>query len=190
MRIYTRTGDQGQTSVIGGRVFKDDIQVEAYGTIDELNSFVGQAISLADAEVFTDLQENLLQIQQELFDCGSDLAFVKRSADSQYKVTSGLVEQLEKWIDLYEEENTPLEKFILPGGTMLASTLHVCRTVCRRAERRVITLSRNTEVNQEVVKYLNRLSDYFFAVARIANLRQQTEDIEYIRSAKVFGRKS
>ncbi|MFD1178485.1 cob(I)yrinic acid a,c-diamide adenosyltransferase [Paenibacillus puldeungensis] len=189
MPIYTRTGDQGQTSVIGGRVYKDDERVEAYGTIDELNSFVGQATSLASTAIFDDLREQLLQIMQELFDCGSDLAYVKLS-ESKYKVTPELGERLEAWIDRYESENPPLERFILPGGTPLASALHICRTVCRRAERRAITLSRKTEVNQDVVKYLNRLSDYFFAVARTANKRLQVPDVEYVRSGKVFGEKS
>ncbi|MUG87366.1 cob(I)yrinic acid a,c-diamide adenosyltransferase [Paenibacillus timonensis] len=188
MSIYTRSGDQGQTSVIGGRVTKDDAQVEAYGTIDELNSFVGQAVCLSDEETFGELHEQLLQIQQELFDCGSDLAYVKLS-ESRYKVTSELAEQLEAWIDRYELENPPLEKFILPGGTPLAAVLHICRTVCRRAERGVVTLGKSKEINAEVLKYLNRLSDYFFAAARNANHRAKVADIEYVRSGKVFGNK-
>lgn len=188
MSIYTRSGDQGQTSVIGGRVSKDDAQVEAYGTIDELNSFVGQAASIADEEALGDLREQLLQIQQELFDCGSDLAYVKLS-ESRYKVTPELAERLEAWIDRHESENPPLEKFILPGGTPLAAALHVCRTVCRRAERRAVTLGKVKEINAEVLKYLNRLSDYFFAAARTANHRRQVADIEYVRSRKVFGSK-
>lgn len=189
MKIYTRTGDQGQTSVIGGRVYKDDDRVEAYGTIDELNSFVGMAESYAEAGLFDDLKAELQQIQHELFDCGSDLAYV-RTDESRFKVGPEMAERLESWIDRYETENPPLEKFILPGGTLLASSLHVCRTVCRRAERRAVTLSKQAEVNSDAVKYLNRLSDYFFAAARMANARQQTADVEYARSAKVFGKKS
>lgn len=189
MPIYTRTGDQGQTSVIGGRVDKDDVRVEAYGSIDELNSFVGQAAALTDGEMFDDMREQLLQIQQELFDCGSDLAYVKLS-ESRYKVTPEPAEHLEVWIDQYQAESPPLEKFILPGGTQLASALHICRTVCRRAERRAITLSHAKDVNPEVLKYLNRLSDYFFAAARAANARLKVADIEYVRSRKVFGNKS
>lgn len=187
--IYTRTGDQGQTSVIGGRVYKDDARVEAYGTIDELNSFIGLAISYADPELFADLIENLQQIQQELFDCGSDLAYA-RLDESRFKVGPEMAEQLEAWIDKYEAENPVLEKFILPGGTGLSSALHVCRTVCRRAERQAVTLSRSNEVNGDVIKYLNRLSDLFFAAARTANARLHTPDVEYIRGAKVFGNKS
>ncbi len=189
MTIYTRTGDQGQTSVIGGRVYKDDERVEAYGTIDELNSFVGQAVSLAEGEKFTDLREDLLQVQQELFDCGSDLAFVKIK-ESKYKVGPELWQRLEQWVDRYEQENPVLERFILPGGSQLAAVLHVCRTVCRRAERRVVTLGHQTEINEDVLKYINRLSDFFFTVARTANARLQVPDVEYVRSRKVFGHKS
>lgn len=188
MRIYTRTGDEGETSVIGGRVLKDDLQVEAYGTIDELNCFVGQVISLMEAESLQDLKENMIEIQHELFDCGSDLAFVKLS-ESKYKVGPDKVTRLEQWMDAYMEETPELERFILPGGTLLASTLHVCRTVCRRAERRVVTLGREKEINPDVRRYLNRLSDYFFVVARTANARSGVADIEYVRSKKVFGRK-
>lgn len=191
VNLYTRTGDAGQTSIIGGRVDKDDARIEAYGTIDELNSFVGQAVSLMDTNsgIFADMKEELLQIQHELFDCGSDLAYARLNED-RYKVGAELAERLETWIDRLEQNNPPLEKFILPGGTSLAAILHVCRTVCRRAERRAVTLRHQHEVNPEVLTYLNRLSDYFFAAARTANARMHVQDIEYVRSAKVFGRKS
>ncbi|KAA9005329.1 cob(I)yrinic acid a,c-diamide adenosyltransferase [Paenibacillus spiritus] len=187
MAIYTRSGDRGETSVIGGRVSKDDARVEAYGTIDELNSLVGQAHSLADSEHFADLRQQLLEIQHELFDCGSDLAYAKpEDSGMTPKVTSALVERLEKWIDALQAENPPLEKFILPGGTLLSSTMHVCRTVCRRAERRTITLARETAVPPESIRYLNRLSDYFFAAARTANVRSGVADVEYVRGSRVF----
>ncbi|MEW4368810.1 cob(I)yrinic acid a,c-diamide adenosyltransferase [Paenibacillus kandeliae] len=189
MGIYTRTGDEGRTSVIGGRVSKDDIRVEAYGTIDELNSFVGQAVALAQVEQYTDLQEDLLLIQQELFDCGSDLAFVSLQ-ESRYKVHDEMAERLEQWMDEYEQENPQLERFILPGGTPLAAALHVCRTVCRRAERRTVTLGAEHEINPAVRRYLNRLSDYFFVIARTANVRADVPDIEYMRSQNVFRRDS
>ncbi|MEK4996064.1 MULTISPECIES: cob(I)yrinic acid a,c-diamide adenosyltransferase [Paenibacillus] len=186
MAIYTRTGDAGQTSVIGGRVGKDDVRVEAYGTIDELNCFVGQARSLMEIDNFDDVREQLLEIQHELFDCGTDLAFVRLADGGQYMVTSEMAQRLEGWIDTLQEENPPLEKFILPGGSQLASVLHVCRTVCRRAERRAVTLGRTADINPEAVIYLNRLSDYFFALARTANTRSGITDVEYIRSKKVF----
>lgn len=112
MAIYTRTGDKGETSVIGGRVGKDDVRVEAYGTIDELNCFVGQARSLMEDERFADVREQLLEIQHELFDCGSDLAFVKIS-ESKYKVKSEMAVRLEGWIDELQAENPVLERFIL-----------------------------------------------------------------------------
>lgn len=190
MGIYTRTGDEGQTSVIGGRVVKDDDRVEAYGTIDELNCFVGQAISLIDDArgSFEDLKEQLSEIQQELFDCGSDLAFVNIT-ENRYKVKDDKVARLEQWIDLFDAENPKVERFIIPGGTPLSSALHVCRTVCRRAERRAVTLGQHTDINPSVRRYLNRLSDYFFVVARTANARQQVQDVEYVRSKKVFRRK-
>ncbi|KGE18583.1 cob(I)yrinic acid a,c-diamide adenosyltransferase [Paenibacillus wynnii] len=185
MAIYTRTGDKGETSVIGGRVGKDDVRVEAYGTIDELNCFVGQARSLMEDENLADVREQLLEIQHELFDCGADLAFVEIS-EAKYKVKSEMAERLEGWIDSLEEENPKIERFILPGGNPLSSILHICRTVCRRAERRAVTLGRSVDINPEVVTYLNRLSDYFFSLARAANHRAGIADVEYVRSAKVF----
>ena len=185
MKMYTRTGDAGHTSVVGGRVRKDDLRVEAYGTIDELNSFVGQAAVLAAGSLLNDLRGQLIQIQHELFDCGSDLAFVEQG-EHPYKVTQDKTNSLEIWMDTYEEENPPLERFILPGGSSLAASLHVCRTVCRRAERRVISLASEHDVNPEVQKYINRLSDYFFVAARLANTRQQVSETEYERSGKVF----
>ncbi len=186
MNIYTRTGDEGLTSVIGGRVSKDDIRVETYGTIDELNSFVGVAVSMIIGHpLYEDLSQQLVRIQHELFDCGSDLAYV-RKGDRNEKVQLEMTEQLEAWIDQYQDEAPPLRRFILPGGSMLSSQLHVCRTVCRRAERLVVTMARTVEVNAEVRRYLNRLSDYFFTMARVVNARDRIGDVEYERSADVF----
>lgn len=190
MRIYTRTGDKGQTGVIGGRVDKDDIRVEAYGTVDELNCFVGQTISVLSGDKFADLKADLQLIQHELFDCGSDLALLKQEL-RPYKVTAEMVDRLEAWIDKYDAETPDITRFILPGGSMASSLLHVCRTVCRRAERRVVTLSKSTDIiNDEVRRYLNRLSDLFFTVARTANFREGEPDVEYARSPEVFRRKS
>ena len=187
MKIYTKTGDAGQTSLIGGRVRKDDLRVEAYGTIDELNCFVGQAQALAQQEEqLADLSELLKNIQHELFDCGSDLAFASLSEDKM-KVTREMTDALEPWIDRFVEETPALRRFVLPGGSYLSASLHVCRTVCRRAERRVVTLTAHHEINVEVQRYLNRLSDFFFAAARLANTRLGQADIEYVRSANVFG---
>ncbi len=185
MKIYTRTGDSGDTSVIGGRCTKDDVRVEAYGTVDELNSFVGQTISLMRDPIYQDLQKILLQIQHELFDCGSDLAILKKESRT-FKVTATMIDQLEAWIDQFDEETPDITRFILPGGTQASSLLHVCRTVCRRAERRIVTLAREQEINIEVRRYTNRLSDLFFTLARVSNVREGLADVEYVRSAEVF----
>jgi cob(I)alamin adenosyltransferase len=187
MKIYTRTGDKGQTGVIGGRVRKDDLQVEAYGTVDELNSFVGVAMAGMDKEKFADLLEDLLHIQHELFDCGSDLAILRKDV-RPYKVTGEMSEALETLIDKYDAETPDITRFILPGGSSSSSALHVCRTICRRAERRVVTLAERQEINEHVRTYLNRLSDLFFTIARTANVREGGSDVEYIRSAEVFRR--
>ena len=185
MKIYTKTGDKGKTSLIGGRVDKDNLRVEAYGTMDELNSFVGKAMTELDTEIFTDLLEDLEAIQNELFDGGGDLANVMK--ERHYKLSDEPIEVLEKRIDELMEEAPPLEKFILPGGSPAAATLHIARTVTRRAERQTVTLMKEEEdVSPIVQRYLNRLSDYFFVAARIANSRVNIPDNEYVRSAKVF----
>lgn len=185
MKLYTKTGDKGKTSLMGGRVSKDDLRVEAYGTIDELNSFIGKAITELDQQKFKDILADLEAIQHELFDCGGDLANVMK--ERKYKLQEVSIETLEKRIDVLTEEVPPLKRFILPGGTTAAATLHIARTVTRRAERRVVTLMNEVEdVPAIVQKYLNRLSDYFFAVARVVNFRLNVNDVEYIRSGDVF----
>lgn len=185
MRIYTRTGDKGKTSIIGGRVDKDDIRVEAYGTVDEVNCFVGQAMTQLDKGKFQDILEDLEKIQHELFDCGGDLANVKK--DRELKLKKESVDYLEKQIDAFTEEAPKLERFILPGGTPAAASVHIARTVTRRAERLVVSLKKaDPEISETAQQYLNRLSDYFFALARVINFRLNEKDVEYIRSAKVF----
>jgi cob(I)alamin adenosyltransferase len=200
MKIYTKTGDKGQTSLIGGRVRKDDSRIEAYGTIDELNSFVGQAAAEAAGHEPLELAGLLEDIQQELFDCGSDLAYAAPGAP--LKVNGEPAVKLEGWIDQYSAEAPEITRFILPGGSRVSALLHVCRTVCRRAERRVVTLAAELEaaakdaasgaegaaVNPDVLTYLNRLSDFFFAAARVANAKLGVPDTEYVRSAEVFRR--
>lgn len=185
LKIYTKTGDKGQTGLIGGRTDKDDIRVEAYGTIDEANSFIGKAVTELDSVKFADILEDLETIQHELFDCGGDLANV--SNRRVYKMTDEAIEAMEKRIDVLVEEGPILERFILPGGTPAAATLHIARTVTRRAERLTVTLSKTQDdVPTVVQRYLNRLSDYLFAAARVANVRENVSDVEYVRSAKVF----
>lgn len=185
MKIYTKTGDKGTTALIGGRVAKDDLRVEAYGTIDELNSFVGKAMTELDTEKFADILTDLETIQNELFDGGGDLANVMK--DRHYKLDEQPITNLEERIDKLMEEAPALERFILPGGSPAAATLHIARTVTRRAERVTVTLMNAADdVSPVVGRYLNRLSDYLFVAARIVNARLGIPDNEYIRSAKVF----
>lgn len=184
MILYTRTGDEGKTSVIGGRVDKDHIRVEAYGTIDELNSFIGLATTELENKLFPDILYELENIQHELFDCGGDLATV--TSQSSFKVTSEMIQFLEERIDIYIVEAPELQRFILPGGAKAAATIHICRTITRRAERLVVQLHKGNEINPNVLKYLNRLSDYFFAIARVINFRSGVMDVEYKRSDIVF----
>jgi cob(I)alamin adenosyltransferase len=185
MRIYTRTGDKGKTSIIGGRVDKDDTRVEAYGTVDEVNCFVGQAITELDSEIFKDVLDDLEKIQHELFDCGGDLANV--SEKRELKLQKESIDYLEKRIDEFIVETPELERFILPGGTKPSASIHIARTVTRRAERLVVTLLKaDSKTSELALQYLNRLSDYFFALARVINHRLNVKDVEYLRSAKVF----
>lgn len=185
MKLYTKTGDKGKTSIIGGRVDKDHARVEAYGTIDELNSLIGKAVTELEDTKFDDIREELLEIQHQLFDAGGDLANVMK--ERVYKLEASYVEDLEARIDAYSNEAPELTKFILPGGSPAAATLHIARTVTRRAERQTVTLQKEIEDVPEVVqRYLNRLSDYLFAVARVVNFRLGIQDIHYSRGANVF----
>lgn len=185
MRIYTRTGDKGKTSIIGGRVEKDDIRVEAYGTVDEVNCFVGQAVTELDQAKFVDVLVDLEKIQHELFDCGGDLANVTTTREVKLKQES--IDYLEERIDAFIAEAPELERFILPGGAKASASIHIARTVTRRAERLVVTLKKTDDnVPDVTVMFLNRLSDYFFALARVINYRLGHPDVEYVRSGKVF----
>lgn len=185
VKLYTKTGDTGKTSIIGGRVDKDHVRVEAYGTIDELNSIIGKAMTELDKKLFEDILQDLEAIQHELFDGGGDLANVMK--ERHYKLAEAPIAVLEERIDKLSEEAPPLKRFILPGGSPAAATLHMARTVARRAERQTVTLMREIEdVSPVVQKYLNRLSDYLFAAARVVNFRLGLTDIEYIRGSDVF----
>lgn len=170
-KIYTRTGDKGDTALGNGdRVAKYSDRVSAYGTTDELNSFVGVARLAAEGE----MDAALSRIQNDLFDLGADLCRpdMDKDAEAEYpplRVTPEQVDRLEGEIDAMNGSLDPLRSFILPGGTALAAHLHVCRTVARRAERLSVELSAHEAVNPSVVKYLNRLSDWFFVAARAAN---------------------
>ncbi len=185
MQIYTRTGDHGTTRIIGGRsVHKDSQQVEAYGTVDELNSIIGMIVALEETP--NDMKEELMLIQQYLFDCGNDLATPEKHDKYPYRTNADLVTWLESRIDEYAPIPPTVESFILPGGTQLAAQLHFARTVTRRAERRIVSLQQVQTINQHVLKFINRLSDYFFALARVANSQAGVEDVLYERSGRVF----
>ena len=169
-RIYTRAGDHGETHLAGGqRVSKDSLRIECYGTVDELNAFVGMAC-LSAAETVPQLAAILRRIQHELFNLGSILATKPEDVHpKQARVTAAEIEQLEKEIDQANTDLAPLRSFVLPGGSRLNTELHVCRTVCRRAERIAVSLGREEPIPSEVVQYLNRLSDAFFVWSRWAN---------------------
>ena len=169
-RIYTKTGDQGETHLAGGqRVPKDSLRIECYGTVDELNAFTGMA-RMSARESVPQLAVILLRIQHELFNLGSILA--TKPADvhpKQARTTDIEIEQLEHEIDQMNESLAPLRSFVLPGGSRLNTELHACRTICRRAERIAVSLSREEEIPSEAIRYLNRLSDAFFVWSRWAN---------------------
>lgn len=186
MRLYTKSGDKGKTSLIGGRVEKDNIRVEAYGTIDEANSFIGKAVAeLKEQEkLFADIIQDLEKIQHELFDCGTELSNVTEKRP--YTLTEEPIEYMEKRIDEMIDEAPKLERFILPGGAQAAATLHLARTITRRAERQIVSLMKAEEASPIPLKYMNRLSDYLFAAARVVNARLEVPDVEYVRSARVF----
>jgi cob(I)alamin adenosyltransferase len=173
-RIYTKTGDQGQTHLAGGqRVSKDSARIECYGTVDELNAFVGMAaVSAAgsDRESVPALVPILRRIQHELFNLGSILATTPEDVHpKQARVTEAEVRQLEIEIDRMNADLAPLRSFVLPGGTRLNTELHVCRTICRRAERLAVALERQEKIPTETIQYLNRLSDAFFVWSRWVN---------------------
>ncbi|MHB8577051.1 MAG: cob(I)yrinic acid a,c-diamide adenosyltransferase [Dehalococcoidia bacterium] len=189
MKIYTKTGDQGETGLFaGGRVPKDDPRVDAYGCVDELNAVVGMArTQLADAEPSGALH----RIESELFCLGADLATpLDAKADWIVRMDEGMVSRLEAEIDRFEEELEPLRQFILPGGSPAGATLHFARTVCRRAERRTVSLARAEQLNDAALRYLNRLSDWLFVAARLVNRRSGQVEEPWISPARNAGRGS
>lgn len=174
-RIYTRRGDAGETSLVGGqRVPKDILRIEAYGTVDELNAFVGMArVSIEEAGAnLASLGGILKRVQHELFNLGSILATLPADVHpKQPRVTAAEIEQLEREIDAANGELPALRSFVLPGGSRVNTELHACRTICRRAERIAVALAREEDVPAEAVQYLNRLSDALFVWSRWANHR-------------------
>jgi len=180
MKIYTKTGDEGKTSLFGGeRVLKDDVRIEAYGTTDELNALLGLVLSESLTAEITNL---LIQIQNDLFIVGAELATPKESKKGKSiipELGEESIKILENKIDEIEEKLPPLKSFILPSGTKSASLLHFGRTICRRAERLVVKLTKEVEINNSVIKYLNRLSDLLFVLARYENIRTSTVEVEW-----------
>lgn len=181
MKIYTKTGDAGQTGLFGGgRVSKDDPRVEAYGDVDELNASLGFVRAI---EMLPRIDEVLVPIQRDLFSLGALLATPDREKMhdhlSKAQIDDGRIRELEHAIDQCEKELEPLRAFIVPGGTPKAAALHVARTVCRRAERRVIHLQKEVEIPAIVVVYLNRLSDLLFTLARVANTRAGAGEVTW-----------
>jgi cob(I)alamin adenosyltransferase len=169
-RIYTKAGDQGQTHLAGGqRVSKDSLRIECYGTVDELNAFVGMA-AVSASESAPTLLAILRRVQHELFNLGSILATKPEDVHpKQARVTEAEVRQLEIEIDRMNEDLAPLRSFVLPGGTRLNTELHACRTICRRAERLAVSLAHEEQTPPEAIQYLNRLSDAFFVWSRWVN---------------------
>ena len=168
MKLYTKQGDDGTTGLSGGvRVAKNDARVCAYGDVDETSAAIGVALAICKDH---DVNHWLLQIQSDLFRIGAELATPDGSG-GQHDIDGTSVTQMEAWIDTATDEVSPLKRFILPGGAPPAAALHAARTVCRRAERAVVDLSQQQAVRREVIHYMNRLSDFLFAVARLVNHR-------------------
>ncbi|HEY7228133.1 MAG TPA: cob(I)yrinic acid a,c-diamide adenosyltransferase [Nitrososphaeraceae archaeon] len=181
MKIYTKTGDKGDTGLIdGSRLSKSHLRIVAYGEVDEANSHVGLIISKIEMNsIFEDVRKNLLGIQQDLFVLGAELANPNSLKDNKMLVKKEMISAIEKHIDNFESELKPISHFVLPGGTIESSLFHICRTVVRRAERSAVALAKEQEINQEIVTYLNRLSDLFFVLARVTNKRKKRNDIPW-----------
>lgn len=185
MKIYTRTGDSGETGLFGGeRVPKDDARVEAYGDVDELNAMLGLACVSLERQGSSGVVERVRQIQEDLFSIGAHLATPRsREADGAAKHLPPLpvvrIGEMEAWIDEADGLLEPLRAFILPGGSETAARLHLARTVCRRAERRTASLARVADIDAQILIYLNRLSDLLFILARLVNRETGHEDVRW-----------
>lgn len=181
MPLYTKTGDDGTTGLFGGeRVNKDSLRIDACGTVDELNCVIGQAVAICQ---FDELAKTLQSIQNHLFELGAHLATPDnrslKSPSQCPKISTEHVRKIERMIDQFDETLPPLRQFILPTGSELASRLHLARAVARRAERRCVTMASAESLEQEIVIYLNRISDLLFTLARCANQFQQIEDVPW-----------
>ncbi len=175
MKIYTKFGDTGETALYGGtRIGKDAPRIEAIGTVDELNAYIGYAQTLVED---TDLSDLMAQIQNHLFAVGADLATpATHTKATEFRIPADFTTAMETAIDTLSEELPPLTNFILPGGCAAGAILHITRVVCRRSERRVVHLANETEINPEIIRSLNRLSDLLFVLARTVNCRAQAPE--------------
>jgi cob(I)alamin adenosyltransferase len=177
VKIYTKTGDSGETGLFGGpRVPKSDPRVDAYGEVDELNAVVGQIRAIVEDP---EIDRQLARVQDELFCVGAELATPSgaKARSALPPIQADWAERLEAAIDAWDAELVPLRQFILPGGTRTAAALHLARCVCRRAERRVVALAQDVAIDPAVIAYLNRLSDFLFVAARIANHRAKRPEV-------------
>lgn len=176
-RIYTRTGDKGETGLVGGtRISKDSIRVQAYGNVDELNSVLGVVRAFLKDEEIDSLLERL---QWDLFAAGADLAAPSDGEHDVPRITKDMIVFLERTIDKYQEELPPLTAFILPGGVQAGALLHLARSVARRAERSIVSLNKAEIINEHLIPYVNRLSDLLFVLARVVNYRAGTSEVEW-----------
>ncbi len=174
LKVYTRTGDQGTTALFGaGKVSKTNVRVQAYGEVDELNAVVGVVRSSNPPEP---LPDQLRVISEWLFTLGADLATPRSASLTVARISPQYTQQLEQWIDQFEEQLPPLKHFILPGGLPSAAYLHLARTVCRRAERAIVALAEREDIGPDILPFINRLSDFFFVAARWANYRGGVPD--------------
>ena len=195
-RVYTRTGDDGTTALVGGtRVSKDSKRIAAYGTIDELNASLGLARvfneeRLAEGEGHQWLDDVLRRLQNELFDLGSELATPEEAVyEGMFRFSEQEVKALERLMDQCQKELDPLKSFILPGGGRIGGFLHQCRTICRRAERDILALSREETINPHTLKYVNRLSDVFFVLSRWVGKRLGEKEYLWERGLQARPRK-
>lgn len=181
MKIYTKTGDLGETGLFGGeRVSKHSTRLDAYGTVDELNSFIGYTITEV---ISNDIKSLLTDVQQKLFVVGSDLATPQTEKNQKLKITrtpDHYISETEKLIDNYESQLEELKNFILPGGSKGAALLHICRTIARRAEREIVALKNTEEIGNNIIIFLNRLSDLFFVLSRFENKCSNIPDTKWI----------
>lgn len=182
MAIYTRKGDKGETSLRKGqKILKFHIRVSSYGNIDELNSVLGVVLAKSKSRV---IKDEILKIQNDLFEIGSSLANPSDKSKNQNKYLNKRIFEIEKTIDNLTEKIPALSNFILPGGGESGAFLHLARTICRRTERKIVELSKKEKIEIEIVSYLNRLSDYLFTLARFANVLERQKEIIWTKKTK------